>query len=149
MFDIDHFKSINDQLGHLRGDDLLRSVGTQLTKITRSSDVRCRYGGDEFLVILPDTPQAGAEQVAECIRREIASLNIPGVSDRLSITASLGVAVVAPGDADVTEVIERADAALYQAKRGGRNRFAVSTVGLAAAGPAKVLSLPQPIAASR
>ncbi len=65
MLDIDRFKLINDELGHLRGDDVLRAVGAQLTRVLRSTDIRCRYGGDEFLIILPDTPLIGAQQVAE------------------------------------------------------------------------------------
>src|SRR6185436_18653733 len=76
MFDIDHFKTFNDELGHLRGDDLLRAVGAQLTRVLRGTDVRCRYGGDEFLVILPDTPLIGAQQVGESVRREMSTLTM-------------------------------------------------------------------------
>jgi diguanylate cyclase (GGDEF)-like protein len=126
MFDIDHFKMINDELGHLRGDDLLRAVGAQLTRVLRSTDVRCRYGGDEFLVILPDTPTLGAQQVAECLRREIATLAMVAGDRRIAVTASLGVAVAAMDDLGVTALIERADEALYRAKRAGRNRFCVA-----------------------
>jgi diguanylate cyclase (GGDEF)-like protein len=126
MFDIDHFKMINDELGHLRGDDLLRAVGAQLIRVLRSTDVRCRYGGDEFLVILPDTPLLGAQQVAECLRREIATLAIVAGDRRFAVTASLGVAVAAMDDLGVTALIERADEALYRAKRAGRNRFCVA-----------------------
>ena len=126
MFDIDHFKMINDELGHLRGDDLLRAVGAQLTRVLRSTDVRCRYGGDEFLVILPDTPTLGAQQVAECLRREIATLAMVAGDRRIAVTASLGVAAAAMDDLGVTALIERADEALYRAKRAGRNRFCVA-----------------------
>jgi diguanylate cyclase (GGDEF)-like protein len=126
MFDIDHFKTINDELGHLRGDDLLRAVGAQLTRVLRSTDVRCRYGGDEFLIILPDTPLLGAEQVAECLRREIATLEMVAGDKRIAVTASLGVAAAVVADLSVTALIERADEALYQAKRAGRNRFSVA-----------------------
>jgi diguanylate cyclase (GGDEF)-like protein len=117
---------INDELGHLRGDDLLRAVGAQLIRVLRSTDVRCRYGGDEFLVILPDTPLLGAQQVAECLRREIATLAIVAGDRRFAVTASLGVAVAAMDDLGVTALIERADEALYRAKRAGRNRFCVA-----------------------
>jgi diguanylate cyclase (GGDEF)-like protein len=127
MFDIDHFKTINDELGHLRGDDLLRAVGAQLTRVLRSTDVRCRYGGDEFLIILPDTPLLGAEQVAECLRREIATLAMVAGDKRIAVTASLGVAAAVVADLSVTALIERADEALYQAKRAGRNRFSVAS----------------------
>ena len=126
MFDIDHFKTINDELGHLRGDDLLRAVGAQLTRVLRSTDVRCRYGGDEFLIILPDTPLIGAQQVAESVRREIATLEMVVGSKTLPVRVSVGVATAGPAELGVTALIERADDALYQAKRGGRDRCAVA-----------------------
>jgi diguanylate cyclase (GGDEF)-like protein len=126
MFDIDHFKTINDELGHLRGDDLLRAVGALLTQVLRSTDVRCRYGGDEFLVILPDTPLVGAQQVAESLRREIATLEMVAGDRRISVTASLGVTSAVVTDLSVTTLIQRADEALYLAKRAGRNRFSVA-----------------------
>ncbi len=126
MFDIDHFKSINDQLGHLRGDELLQRVGIHLGRVVRSTDVRCRYGGDEFLVILPDTPSIGAEQVAESIRKELASISVSADGKTAQVTTSLGVATSTAADRSASALIERADAALYQAKRGGRNRFCVA-----------------------
>ena len=126
MFDIDNFKAINDSLGHLQGDAVLASVGAQLNEVLRSTDVRCRYGGDEFLLILPDTPVLGAQQVAECIRREIAA--VPrDQAGHLIVTASLGVASAQPGELDPTAIIGRADEALYRAKRAGRNQYSVST----------------------
>jgi len=123
MFDIDRFKDVNDELGHLRGDDLLRAVGAQLTRVLRSTDIRCRYGGDEFLIILPDTPLLGALQVADSLRREIATLAMVDEGATIAVTASLGVATSAPADLGVTGLLERADQAMYQAKRLGRNRF--------------------------
>jgi diguanylate cyclase (GGDEF)-like protein len=123
MFDVDHFKTINDQLGHLRGDDLLRAVGAQLTRVLRSTDIRCRYGGDEFLIVLPDTPLLGARQVADSLRREIMTLAMVADGKTLAVTASLGIAAAAPTDLGVTALIERADLAMYQAKRLGRNQF--------------------------
>ena len=137
MFDIDHFKSINDQLGHLRGDDLLRAVGAQLTRVFRATDVRCRYGGDEFLVILLGTPLLGAQQAAENLRREIQTLAMVAGDRTVPVTASIGVASAASAEMDVTALIERADEALYQAKRSGRNRFCV-------AGPAEPSSPAEP-----
>jgi diguanylate cyclase (GGDEF)-like protein len=134
MFDIDHFKTINDELGHLRGDDLLRAVGAQLTRVVRSTDVRCRYGGDEFLIILPDTPLIGAQQVAESVRREMATLVMVAGGKTIPVTVSVGVAAAGPTELGVTAFIERADDALYQAKRGGRDRCGVSaTPGAAVA----------------
>jgi len=125
LFDIDHFKAVNDEGGHLQGDAVLAGVGVQLNQILRSTDVRCRYGGDEFLVILPDTPVLGAQQVAECIRQELAALRLSGQSP-VSITASIGVATSQTGETAVAALLARADAALYRAKRAGRNRFAVA-----------------------
>ena len=137
MFDIDGFKRINDRSGHLQGDAVLASVGQQLTQVLRSTDVRCRYGGDEFLLILPDTPILGAQQVAECLRREIGAAT-RDADGQLRVTASLGVASAASGELDATAIIARADEALYRAKRGGRNRYCVTTgprVAPVASGP--------------
>ena len=122
MFDIDHFKQVNDQHGHLQGDAVLRAVGVRLKEVLRSTDVRCRYGGDEFLVILPETPILGAQQVAEGLRRHIAGVSgIDQVAVR--VTASLGVAGTLPGELDPVALIARADQALYRAKRAGRDRW--------------------------
>ena len=131
MFDVDHFKTINDALGHPRGDDLLRAVGAQLTRVLRQTDMRIRYGGDEFLIILPDTPLAGAQQVAESIRREMATLALVSGGATFPITVSVGVATAGAADLGVTTLIERADEGLYEAKRGGRNRCAVAAVTVA------------------
>ncbi len=127
MFDIDRFKTVNDELGHLRGDDLLRAVGAQLTRVLRSTDVRCRYGGDEFLIILPDTPLIGAQQVAESVRQAIATLAMVLDGKTIPVTVSIGVATAWPGDLVVTALIQRADDALYQAKRAGRDRCSVAS----------------------
>jgi diguanylate cyclase (GGDEF)-like protein len=126
MFDIDHFKRINDELGHLRGDDLLRSVGEILRRALRSSDVACRYGGDEFLVVCPDTPLLGAQQVAECLRREITALTVGNRDATRPVSGSFGVASSLADETESSALIERADAAMYQAKRTGRNRFRVA-----------------------
>jgi diguanylate cyclase (GGDEF)-like protein len=134
MFDIDRFKTINDELGHLRGDDLLRAVGAQLTRVLRSTDVRCRYGGDEFLIILPDTPLLGAQQVAEGLRREIATLAMVAGDKTIAVTASFGVAAADQAELGVTALIERADEALYRAKRAGKNQSCVA--GSTASSPA-------------
>jgi diguanylate cyclase (GGDEF)-like protein len=132
MFDIDRFKTINDELGHLRGDDLLRAVGAQLTRVLRSTDLRCRYGGDEFLIILPDTPLIGARQVAESLRREMAALAMVAGGKTIAVTVSVGVAAAGPAELGVTSLIERADGALYQAKRAGRDRVGVAGEPVAA-----------------
>ncbi len=126
MVDIDQFKQINDGLGHLRGDDLLREVGTLLTRVLRRTDVKCRYGGDEFLIILLDTSVAGAQQAAESLRRKVAALPIIVDGKALSVTVSVGIAEAGPSEHGTTGLIGRADHALYQAKREGRNRCRVA-----------------------
>lgn len=125
MFDIDEFKTVNDRFGHLTGDAILSAIGSRLVSLFRASDVRCRYGGDEFLVILPDTPFAGAERAAATLTSEIASVSVVASGASLSPTISLGVTTALDGD-DARSLIARADEALYRAKRGGRNRYVVS-----------------------
>src|SRR5262249_56397969 len=114
MFDIDHFKTINDQMGHLCGDALLADVGAQLNRVLRTSDVKCRYGGDEFLVILPDTPAVGAEQVAECVRRELATLTVSSGAHTVHASVSVGVAASLSGDRSAAALVERAGPGLDQ-----------------------------------
>ena len=121
MFDLDHFKQINDQHGHLCGDAVLVAVGNKLREIGRSSDVKCRYGGEEFLMLLPETPVDGARQVADSLRRELAELPVQWKDEPLHITASFGVTTAAQAEIDTKAFIGRADAALYQAKEEGRN----------------------------
>ena len=129
MFDIDNFKTINDELGHLKGDEILRAVGAQLARLLRSSDVRCRYGGDEFVIILPDTHLLGAEHVADTLRRELATLAIAGPAARvLPVHISVGLGVAAPAELDVAGFIKRTDEALYRAKRAGRDRVCVANL---------------------
>jgi len=149
MFDIDHFKTINDELGHLRGDDLLRAVGAQLTRVLRSTDVRCRYGGDEFLIILPDTPAIGAQQVAESLRREMATLAMVGGGKTLAVTVSVGIAAAGPAELGVTTLIERADDALYQAKRAGRDRCLVAGAPAASVAASELQAIGQTAAGHR
>lgn len=122
MIDIDDFKSANDQHGHLVGDAVLAAIGARLATVLRASDVKCRYGGDEFLVILPDTPLSGAEHSAALIVDEIARLRIDVTDGTLSPRVSVGVAASGDGEVEPKAVIARADQALYEAKRAGRNR---------------------------
>jgi len=144
MFDVDSFKTLNDRHGHQAGDAVLVSASRHVSDLLRASDVKCRYGGDEFMVILPDTPIVGAQQVGEHIRRSIASLPVPVGAHVLSITSSIGVATGQPGELDAEALIARADAALYAAKREGRNRVVVDG-GRAEVRPdgARVLSMPR------
>ncbi|MBJ7355717.1 GGDEF domain-containing protein [Nocardioides sp.] len=125
MLDLDHFKSLNDRFGHPAGDQVLASVGTVMRATMREGDFAGRNGGEEFAVILPDTDAAGGAAVAEKLRKAIADVVVPGVD--VEITASLGVAAY-PEHALSPERLERlADAALYVAKRLGRNRVEVAT----------------------
>lgn len=121
MFDLDHFKAINDRFGHLCGDAVLAAVGRRLKELLRDSDVRCRYGGEEFLVLLPDTPLRGAVQVAEWLRQEIAGISVQWGEAAVPFTASFGVGAAVVGEPDAKSLIARADAALYRAKGDGRN----------------------------
>ena len=129
MFDLDHFKDVNDRHGHLCGDAVLRAVGKRMKEVLRGSDLKCRYGGEEFLVLLPETPLHGARRVAETLRKEIADRPVPWAGDALTITASFGLAQALPGEVNVQAVIARADQALYRAKDDGRNcvRIAAET----------------------
>jgi diguanylate cyclase (GGDEF)-like protein len=131
ILDLDHFKTINDRFGHLCGDAALSSVGLRMQAVLRASDVKCRYGGEEFLLLLPETTLAGAQHVAEVLRHDLEKHPIPWQkrgSDAVEvrITASIGVTAVVPGEVDPTAVIARADAALYRAKEQGRNRVCVA-----------------------
>jgi diguanylate cyclase (GGDEF)-like protein len=121
MLDLDHFKEINDRFGHLGGDAVLAAIGLRMKTVLRGSDLKCRYGGEEFLILLPDTPIAGARRVADTLRREIAANGVPWNGDRIPVTASFGVTGVAGGEVDPMAVIARADHALYRAKLDGRN----------------------------
>ncbi|MCD0247002.1 GGDEF domain-containing protein [Xanthomonas melonis] len=123
MLDVDHFKQFNDSQGHAGGDLLLAAVGELLLTRLRAEDVACRYGGEEFTVILPETDGEEAMRVAEQIRAHVAALAVSDGQRALPrVTASIGVASF-PVDGELgSSLIQKADAALYAAKRGGRNR---------------------------
>jgi diguanylate cyclase (GGDEF)-like protein len=121
VFDLDNFKEINDRHGHLCGDAVLAAVGARMKSELRGSDLKCRYGGDEFMVILPDTPLGGAKQVSENLRVALESHLITWNGEQVKVTASFGVGVVNPTDQDPLAAIARADAAMYRAKEQGRN----------------------------
>ncbi len=125
MLDLDGFKQVNDQDGHLAGDAALVAVGRRIKELLRHSDVRCRYGGDEFLILLADTPVHGALHVAEVLRREIEALGIRPSMRPAVLSASVGVAAALPGEIDPLQCIQRADLGLYAAKRAGGNRVTV------------------------
>lgn len=136
MADVDRFKRINDKYGHLCGDAVLAEVGATIRSALRGSDLKCRYGGEEFLLLLPETPLEGARRVAEQLRRDIADLEIPWGGTRVRVTSSFGIAMALRDELDPNSLIERADQALYRAKREGRDCIRVSEPSGAAPGPA-------------
>lgn len=128
MIDIDHFKSINDNYGHLVGDLVIKEVASRLQQeLKRSTDYLCRYGGEEFAIILPNTDIEGAMQLAEQLRLCLNASPIQHEELELSISASIGCYVaVAEISSLSTDYIQEADIALYQAKNEGRNRVVCS-----------------------
>lgn len=118
MIDVDRFKIINDTYGHPVGDNYLQTLAKTLRDSIRLSDVPCRYGGDEFLILLPDTPAEGAYRTAEKLLEKTRSINI--IKDHF-MTISIGICSNCEDFQDSTEIINCADYALYQAKKAGRN----------------------------
>jgi diguanylate cyclase (GGDEF)-like protein len=126
MLDLDNFKHFNDTYGHDAGDSLLRELGRLLRGQLRKSDISCRYGGEEFVLVLPDSSLADAEQRVEQIRAQIKDLQIPHGEQRLSaLTVSAGVAQAEDHNGDPRELLRAADTALYAAKNAGRDRVIV------------------------
>ncbi|MEK7668291.1 MAG: GGDEF domain-containing protein, partial [Gemmatimonadota bacterium] len=122
MIDLDHFKQVNDTQGHLAGDSVLRQVGDLLRRELRSVDTVGRYGGEEFVIILPETALHGATIFAERVRQRIQAINFGTPTQAITITVSIGVASVPDERATSTETfLALADAALYRAKADGRN----------------------------
>jgi diguanylate cyclase (GGDEF)-like protein len=130
MCDVDHFKRFNDEFGHDAGDAVLQAVSAEMRNRFRDGDVVCRYGGEEFTIIAPGTNATALLNRVEQVRLAIAELNIRAGGQRLGATSmSFGIATWTDAmDRDGTTLIKAADAALYDAKRSGRNRAKVSLV---------------------
>jgi two-component system cell cycle response regulator len=124
VLDIDYFKSVNDTHGHDAGDDVLREFALRIRKSIRNIDLACRYGGEEFVVVMPETDMAVATMVAERLRRRIATEPFPiqKGAKSLEVTISIGIAAHTGAGDNAAAILKRADQALYRAKRDGRNR---------------------------
>jgi diguanylate cyclase (GGDEF)-like protein len=128
ILDIDHFKQVNDTHGHLAGDAVLAGLARAMQALLRDYDLTCRFGGEEFAMLLPQTSASEAYLIAERLRENLARIPIPagtGAGDQdgglLSVTVSIGIAAVHTARRDLTDLLASADAALYEAKRSGRN----------------------------
>lgn len=128
VLDVDHFKAINDTLGHLGGDEVLVQVAHRCRQALRTTDLLARWGGEEFIMLLPNTPLAQARQLAERVRASIIEAPAIVVSDRpVAVTASLGAAGIMPGQvSSLEQLIRRADSALYLAKSAGRDQVSIA-----------------------
>ena len=122
MLDADHFKSVNDRFGHNGGDKVLRSLVFSIRATLRDSDLIGRVGGEEFVVLSPGADLASAMRLAERVRSTVAETPLVIDGQSLTLTVSVGVAVAGLNDRDGAALLQRADAALYEAKRAGRNR---------------------------
>ncbi len=123
MIDVDNFKAFNDQYGHIAGDRVLVAVSDSLRDYLRPTDLIARFGGDEFAVLLPDLTLDQAKETAERLREQVSGLSPASLT--MAITISVGIAGLVSGE-EVSELVHRADAAMYGAKERGRNRVAVS-----------------------
>jgi two-component system, cell cycle response regulator len=122
IFDIDFFKRINDQFGHLAGDYVLRELARVVQDRIRRDEVFARYGGEEFVIVLPETGMSGALALAENLRQRVGSHGFVFQGERIPVTISMGCAQLVKDDKAAADLIQRADEKLYEAKRGGRNR---------------------------
>ncbi len=127
MIDVDHFKRFNDSFGHDAGDAVLQALGSFFSRSVRADDIACRYGGEEFCLVLPQMDQHNAMQRAEAIREGAAALEVKSDGRVLGpVTLSLGVALFPEDGSDMESLVRAADAAMYEAKKAGRNRVVMS-----------------------
>jgi len=139
MIDIDHFKSVNDTYGHSFGDGMLQAIAEEINQVLRKSDVACRYGGEEFAIVLKNTDSAAAMIIAERLLQQISQMEVSYGKEKKSVTASIGVVgsdQLNPHIVSPQTLIDAADRALYCAKSGGRNRIALLDEHEAASFPA-------------
>ena len=124
LIDIDHFKKINDGFGHDVGDEVLREFAVRLASNVRAIDLPCRFGGEEFVVVMPDTRLEDAHRIAERIRLHVAGspFRVMNGQELLTVTISIGVAATLGADETPEALLKRADEAVYEAKAAGRNR---------------------------
>ena len=129
LFDLDHFKKINDQYGHVTGDHVLKEISTRIRESIRPYDLIGRYGGEEFLLILPGCDMSAATRQTERLRLRIAEAPISYESHSIHVTVSIGVTVYCGGEMRLEDIIGVADRALYQAKSNGRNQIVTTDMG--------------------
>jgi diguanylate cyclase (GGDEF)-like protein len=129
LIDIDHFKSINDSRGHLAGDEVLRTLGVKLKSKVRTADALGRYGGEEFLLVVPGAAKQCPFPPLERLQRAIAEIPITYAGSPIKVTASFGVAWLAGASDTAERLLSRADVALYSAKQAGRNRLEYAATG--------------------
>jgi diguanylate cyclase (GGDEF)-like protein len=125
MIDLDGLKGINDRFGHHEGDSVLRGLGDIIKANTRASDVAARWGGDEFMLLTPETSSKGARRIGERIRSQVERYRPELDGEEVGISISVGIASYPGHASDVTQLLQRVDEAMYQAKRGGRNQLCV------------------------
>jgi diguanylate cyclase (GGDEF)-like protein len=132
MIDLDHFKNLNDTHGHEAGDRALCAVAATCVEALRGADLVSRTGGEEFVVLMPETTLERGIEVAERLRHAISQIALPVSGGCLTLSASFGVATLRPGETSIDEMLKRADQALYRSKANGRNRVSSQEPAMAA-----------------
>jgi diguanylate cyclase (GGDEF)-like protein len=130
MLDIDYFKQVNDRYGHACGDEVLREVAQRCRKNTREVDVLGRYGGEEFVIVLANVSTSPAHMVAERLRAYVCATPVETTNGPIPVTISIGVALLDEATTTLEALVQRADGALYNAKRNGRNRVEIDGIQL-------------------
>ncbi|MBS3809346.1 MAG: GGDEF domain-containing protein, partial [Desulfobacterales bacterium] len=125
VLDLDHFKQVNDNYGHSAGDTALQKLADLCRSSLREPDIIGRLGGEEFVVLLPDTGGSDAYNVADRLRKKISETEIKTDHGRFTLTATIGVAEASPDDKEIEDLVRRADTALYKGKAYGRNRVSI------------------------